>query len=124
MSWNICVHPGFPIVEIVYTGVVTPQELSEAIREALSAAHEKGLTRILSDCSALRGGHSVFDLFTLADDLKSDRLSHVLKDAIIIPDEPESVELVRFWETTCINRGISARIFSDRQSSIDWLMEG
>lgn len=124
MPWKICVHPEFPIVETSYTGIIAPKEMFEAARETISIAHEKGVTRLLSDCTAFKGGHTVFDLYTLAEDVKADRISRVLKEAIIIPEGLESVQLVRFWETTCANRGITVRIFNDRQGAIDWLMKG
>jgi hypothetical protein len=124
MPWNVRAVQESSFLEVVFTGAVTPKELQAASKQSLSIAREKGLTRLLSDCSAFKGGHSVFDLFTLANDLKAESIALVLKQAIILPGNQEAADLVRFWETTCANRGILVRIFDDRQRAVDWLVEG
>jgi hypothetical protein len=121
MPWNVSLCMESCFVEEAFTGSVTPQELQDSFRQVISAARERGFSRILSDCSSLKGGHSVFDLFVLADDLKAESIAHTLKQAVILPEDREAAGLVRFWETTCSNRGIRVRIFEDRQKAIDWL---
>ena len=46
-----------------------------------------------------------------------------LKEEVLLPKFPESVEHVKFWEDTCSNRGLNVRIFDNRQHALDWLIE-
>ena len=123
MPWHASVHPDLPIVETCYSGVLTPSELSAAVREPLTLARTSGRTLLLSDCSALVGGHSIHDLYCLANAISLSGTGYSLKEAFLLPALPASVEMVKFWVTVCCNRGINVRIFSDRQSALDWLLD-
>jgi hypothetical protein len=123
MPWKISIHPDGPVVETSYSGILTMDELFDAALETLSVAKAHGITLLLGDCSALEGGHSVFNLYDLADRVLATGLDHSFREAVIVPDVPESAQLVKFWETTCINRGITVQIFNDRQRALDWLLK-
>ena len=122
MPWSTRVDPDFPIVVTRYEGVLEPSELSEAIRESLVVARDCGRNLFLGDCSALAGGHSVVDLYALADALLASGVVRGFREAVLLPALPDSAENVRFWETTCLNRGIRVRIFLDRESALAWLL--
>jgi hypothetical protein len=125
MPWHVNINNDFPIIETCYSGFLTRIELSDAIQQTLKIAKDKGINLLLSDCSTLKGGHDVFDLYELVNVIMKMDLHHTLTlmEAIILPDYKESEELVKFWETTCSNRGITVRLFNDRQSALDWLLE-
>ena len=123
MPWHISIHPDFPIVETCYSGVLSPPELSDSITETLAFSLSHGLNLFLGDCTQLVGGHSVVDLYFFADALAASAGGRAFKEAVILPSLPGSAENVRFWETTCYNRGLNVRIFSERESAIKWLME-
>jgi len=44
-----------------------------------------------------------------------------MREAIIAAQDPEAREMLRFWETTCLNRGLLVQLFADREQAIDWL---
>ncbi|ABL65897.1 hypothetical protein [Chlorobium phaeobacteroides] len=121
MPWRVFVHPDVPFIETVYAGVLTGTELSAAIRETISFAGMHRRNRFLADCQALEGGHSFSDLFFLADLVLSCDPEHLLKEAVLANDTPTVSRHALFWETTCLNRGLKVRLFTDRQSAIDWL---
>ncbi len=123
MPWSIILHPNDPFVETRYVGSLSPPELAEAVHETLRTveAHKRHL--VLGDCSKLEGGHSLFDLYGLADAVLASGLAHLIREAIILPALPGAVEDVRFWETTCMNRGIVVRIFTTREEALAWLLE-
>jgi len=124
MPWQVTLHPELPIIETRYEGLLSPAVLAEAIEGTLALVKESGRNLLLGDCTALVGGHSITDLYYLADAVKDSGLSHRLKEAVIFPELPAPAGHVKFWETTCYNRGIRVRIFTDRQGAIDWLLQG
>ncbi len=106
-------------VEVTYSGVISPQELESAALEIVALMTLKQTPRLLADCSGIAGGHSVFDLYALADWAMS-HAPHI-REAVIIPTLPLSSDNVKFWETTCLNRGLQVRVFNDRASAETWL---
>jgi hypothetical protein len=122
MPWKVTVHPELPVVETRYEGVLTQAELSDAIRETLAQGRVNNTALFLGDCTALAGGHSAVDLYFLADAVVASGVSHTLKEALLLPELPGSAENVRFWETTCYNRGFRVRIFQERAQALAWLM--
>jgi hypothetical protein len=43
------------------------------------------------------------------------------REAVITPPDPTLLPDVAFWETTCLNRGVHARAFTDRDEALAWL---
>jgi hypothetical protein len=123
MSWHVTIHPDLPIIETCYSDVLSSSDLTAAAHATLNLAQTHGLTRLLGDCTKLAGGHSIIDLYLLADAVAVSGIPHTLKEAILLPSLAASSENVKFWETTCFNRGIRVRIFTDRQPALDWLIE-
>lgn len=123
MPWRVIVCPDHPIVETSYSGLLTPSELTSAVHETLAAAEQEGVNRLLADCTTLEGGHSVVDLYTLAKEVAERGIMWTIREAVLLPRRPDAGEKVRFWETTCINRGFTVRLFDDRQAALDWLLE-
>jgi hypothetical protein len=122
MPWHAGVSPDHPIIETMYAGNLTPDELSDAVMETLSLIRAHDVMLLLADCTTLEGGHSISDLYGLADAVLKTGLAHRIKEAVLLPEIPDTEERVRFWETTCFNRGITVRIFDDRQKALDWLL--
>jgi len=123
MPWQTSIHPDHPIVETRYSGVLSTSELSDAINETLALSQTRGFTLFLGDCTELVGGHSVVDLYYFAEMITTRAAGRTFKEAVILPSLPDSAENVKFWETTCENRGLRVRIFLDRASAIKWLLE-
>ena len=123
MPFQVRLNATPPLVEAVFAGKLTPPELTAAAEGMLDLARKNAVYRVLADCTALEGGHSLFDLYALADFIFASGLSNKIKEAVVLPLAAEAVEAVRFWEITCKNRGILVKVCEDRQSAIDWLKE-
>jgi len=122
MPWSTNIDPDHPIIKTIFWGILTPTELSDAFHETLSLVYQHDRTRILADCIGLSGGHSVIDLYYLADAFASKDMDRSLKEAVLLPSAPASAEKVEFWENTCYNRGLKVRMFNDHESAMDWLL--
>ena len=105
--------------EATYFGRLTASELEAAAGEIMALMQASNTMLLLADCTGVVGGHSVFDLYALADWLKA--CAPRVREAVVLPTLDLAAENVRFWETTCRNRGLAVRIFNDRQSALDWL---
>jgi hypothetical protein len=123
MPWSVTVHSEIPVIETVYSGTLTESELYQAVGETFTLAHKHERRLFLADCSLLDGGHSVTDLFFLADFVLAHESCHTLKEAVLLNGRSVTIDHIDFWETTCFNRGLNVRIFHDRQSAIEWLLE-
>jgi hypothetical protein len=127
MPWQTIVHTDLPIIETTYSGRLTKNDLSDAVRENLSLAHTHNRTRFLGDCTNLNGGHTIIDLYFLAKEVSREVSlnfgPYLLKEAILIPSIPSMIEKINFWETIGQNGGFRVRVFRERQSAIDWLLE-
>ena len=122
MSWHLEMteHASFPILETHYVGVLSPSQLSAAVHATIDGARAMTRPLLLGNCTALAGGHSPFDLY--ADMLLSAGLAGTFKEAVLLPALPGPIEDVRFWETTCLNRGINVRVFTERDAAVAWLV--
>jgi len=125
MPWRIqtLAETRLPLLEVCYEGLLTGADLFDAGRASMAALLKQERPRMLADCTALEGGHSIFDLYELADAIMASGLAPTLREAILTPTLPMPAETVRFWETMCFNRGIQVRIFTDRQRALEWLSE-
>ena len=121
MTVSIHLPEGANHIEATYSGRLTREELETSVRRGIAAAQTSGRRRFLTDCRELGGGHSVTDLYLLANELQSCGMASEFREALLLPDNPETAGLVTFWETACANRGLVVRVFTDRIRALDWL---
>lgn len=121
MPWQVLIHLELGVVETVYAGTMPAAEMKAAVAESNRAALEHGFTRLLSDCTAHEGGYGISDLYHLAASVQTDPFASRLKEAVLAPGSGPACESARFYETTCLNRGLTVRLFTDRQAALDWL---
>lgn len=122
MGWAVRYEPSTRVVETIYTGDVTSDELSAAFEETVAVAVRHSTTLVLSDCSTMRGGHSIVELYALAKELEAHPISARLREAIVLPALEAPSRDVEFWVAACRNRGIDARVFPTRDRALEWLL--
>jgi SpoIIAA-like len=123
MAYQIKVPAETPIVEIFYEGDVTPAELAACVDEAIRAVTQHRRVRVLTDCSKLRGGHSLTNLFNEVEKMLSLPMPEGYREAIVVPADKDVAAKVRFWETACVNRGVNVRLFAAPEAARAWLAE-
>lgn len=121
MPCRVFLNSESPHAEATYFGTLTPTDLDVSAREIMALMLESKTMLLLADCTGVTGGHSVFDLYALADWIKA-HAPHI-REAVVLPTLDLAAENVRFWETTCRNRGLAVRIFNDRQGALEWLYD-
>lgn len=122
MPWTIQRTDDHPrILEVSYIGLITPAELNDCIGQAIATGRTHALSRVLTDCTRMTGGHTLVDLYAAVELMIARGLAGTFVEAILLPSLPESEERVQFWETACHNRGIRVRLFADRAAAVAWL---
>lgn len=121
MSWRSTLNAQSKHVELVIEGAISRDELMAACDRTCELALEQDTPLVLADCSMMRGGHNILDLYQLAKQLIEKPHAREMREAIIAAQDPEAREMLRFWETTCLNRGLLVQLFEDREQAIDWL---
>ncbi|MFZ2726764.1 MAG: hypothetical protein WAX77_10975 [Methylococcaceae bacterium] len=103
--------------------MVSSSDLSDSAHATLELVKTHEIYRIFCDCTQLEGGHSITDLYLLADAIMTSGIAHKLKEAVLLPNLPTPIENAKFWENTCFNRFIVVRIFDDKGYATQWLLE-
>jgi hypothetical protein len=122
MSWHTSVNSELPIIEVCYADEVDRDQLYASTAEALVLLSSHARSRVLSDCTAITGGYTQFDLFQLAESVGQKGETHKLKNAIISTGIGDKAKNADFWKTTCHFRNMQVNIFQDRQSALEWLL--
>jgi len=123
MPFTLAFLADLGIVEGRYSGRIDAASLREAFDRMLAVGREHGAHRFLSDCTALHGGHTLFDLYELVDRLVEIRPGHRMREALLLPVIEPAARNVEFWQTACRNRGLDVRCFHRREDALDWLQQ-
>jgi len=122
MGWNINFSGENKLVEIKYFGIVSKKDLEEAFSGAVEHWKEHNTFLILSDCSEMKGGHTLSDLFGIISEMENVDILRNVKEAVIISKNSEPAENIEFWETACRNRGFNVKIFKEKCEAEKWLL--
>ena len=112
---------GTGVIESVYSGTVSPEELERAVVAAVEFARQSGTWRFYTDVTGLTGGHSVGDLFAVVGLLERLGLPRTLREAILVPPTTVAGLDIQFYEDACRNRGWNVRLFTERECALEWL---
>lgn len=111
------------IIETVYSGTLTLNELNQHVREIMELAQKHQVTRFLADCTGIMQGGSSLDIYDLAKMIEDVPEVHRMKEAILLPVQPDSAGDMKFFETTAKNRGLNVQVFANRENAIQWLCQ-
>ena len=123
MSWDVRdPQPADGVVLVTITGPVDGAELQAAVQAAIASciAHDAWL--VLTDLTTMVAGHTVVDLFGLITVISDLGVRGRFREAVVAGSDPRTLELAQFFETAGVNRGLSIRAFTDRDSARVWLM--
>lgn len=120
MPWHITYHPDLAIIETCYAGKLPPNELRDAVETTIAQGKLHNTQHFLGDCATLEGGHSIIELYELADLITAFQ-TYRFREAIILPQLRAVQRDIEFWETICANRGFIVRVFDSREAALAWL---
>lgn len=103
------------IVDIRSYGSVSEGDLAASIAKVKEIAADEGINRVLVDTKdqeSLPSTGAIFDLIS--------RFPREVAVALVSADQPTAEE-IHFIETVAVNRGISIRVFRERDEAEEWL---
>jgi hypothetical protein len=123
-TWHVEYDEELDLVILTFTGRIPPPEIEVAVSARIALGNEKGTRlflndtrKIIVDSSATLPAHSLpTKLYP-----ENDEMMRESRIACIEPETPESKEIIRFWENSCLNRGWQVKLFERKQDAIDWL---
>ena len=126
MPWSYERNVTLGVVEVVYSGTVSAGDLRESTETCIGLEKQEGLNRFLVDATdmTLDPDASLLDIFNLPaaqyEEQEADRQGRL---AVYVSESSKSVDVVRFYETACVNRGWMVKMFFARQDAVEWLTQ-
>ena len=121
MPWQTRLLEPERIVESTFSGLLSPAELVAGFTASVALGKQSDILLFLADCTALEGGHSLLDVFSLLNMFESVGLDRRVKEAVLLGKSTPAADRLEFYETACRNRGYTVRLFSDRDEAVAWL---
>jgi hypothetical protein len=122
MSFTVKYNPELSIIESVLVDNLTSKDLRMHEAQSIALAMKNKANRFLSDATAATIKVSISDLYNLPEFYQDQGLRRPVLIAVLSPTSEAGKKLVDFYETVCLNRGWTVKIFDERQEALDWLM--
>ena len=122
MPWSHEYDSILDVIEVVYRGSTSAQDLQESTSALIDIEHKKGINRFLVDTSDMQLDATLLDVHDIPETQYvvegADREGKV---AIILSASRFERQAGMFYRDACQNRGWFVEAFSDRKEAIDWL---
>ena len=123
MPYNINHLANPDIVEVVFSGDVSANDLREVTTKCIGLQKETNASKFLVQLHRSEVVASFFDVYDLADNqYQREGLDRKSMIAVVLPTALSAQAAADFYETVCVNRGWNAQVHPHRQSALDWLM--
>ncbi len=122
MSWKTRFSPIEKIIEIKFTGKFVADDIGDILQSVLLLIQQEKTLLVLGDCTLMEHNTSVFNIYDFPKLFESQNITHHIKEAMVLPVDPEARKNVEFYETVCHNRGFKVKVFETRAQALDWLL--
>lgn len=113
--------PGHQVIEVVLSGALDDPEAVDMLVEAMSLQRETGIADALLDCTDVIQGLSYPSVVGMADYTVALGVPSDWRQAVIKPKDVTAAVTVGLWEAAGNNRGMTIKVFPDRESALAWL---
>lgn len=122
MPFTITYLQTYNIIEKVYSGKLSPENLVEIVDQTYKMMQETGAKKVIADCSDLTEGYTAFDLYYLMEKISHMQIDPYASEAIILSNNPDTTKNLLFFETLATNNGFKCKTFENRASAMEWLL--
>jgi len=125
MPWSVKYDQRTKIVEVIYSGTVTQEELKNAIIERLRIQNQHKSFFVLIDCSQVeRNAGGILDVHDIPEKIyEIEKVNRRTCHALALSKYPNARKASFHYETVCNNRGWRVKIFENREDAVGWLQE-
>ena len=113
--------PGHQAIEVVLSGALDDPEAAEMLVEAMNLQREMDIPDALLDCTGVTKGLSYPSVVEMADYTVSLGVPSNWRQAVIKPKDLTAAVTIGLWEAAGNNRGMTIKVFPDRESALAWL---
>ena len=108
-------------VQVEYLDDLSIGQLLGALGDITLALRAHQSTRVLADCSGMVSGPTLIEIYEAVRGLLEVEETPSVRQALVLPSSTRALDVVTFWETASVNRGIDARSFTTRADALAWL---
>lgn len=113
--------PGQRIVEVVLSGALDDPEAVDMLVESRKLQAEMGIPYALLDCTDVIKGLSYSSVVEMADYIVALGVPSDWRQAVVKPKDLTAAVTIGLWEAAGNNRGMTIKVFPDRESALGWL---
>lgn len=108
-------------IEIIHKGKLTREEVKDCKNKILNLVESNNSIFILCDLMLADFKASISDMYYGPENFSKMKFSKSSRFAILLPGNHQSWREVKFLETVSINRGWRLKLFSNKETAIEWL---
>ncbi len=121
MAWKIDLDAEQGFIHTIYSGIVTKSDILDSTTETLKMLSGKGPQKFLSEWIDSSSTLTTTEIYAIPGEWEDAEANRGSVLALVVPDNPKSLQDAKFYENTCVNRGWRVRVFTQRNDAIEWL---
>lgn len=114
--------PDVPVVEVVVEGSMTDPDTMDLVTSGMRIQREEGCLLALVDATLLTQKAVPALVIQVADHLRDAGVPPGWRQAVLRPHDLDAAMAVDLWEAAANNRGLSVKVFRDREKALSWLL--
>ena len=122
MAYDLRIIKNKKIIEIRNSGEITNEDMITETQEVIKLQHEKNIVLILTEFVSVKVDASLSDVFQFPEMYEQMGMDRKTRIAVLVSEIEVNNEELDFYETICINRGWTIKIFIDKKEAIEWLL--
>ena len=113
---------GLGIVEVIFTGTITAQDMRASTAEAIALQKRTGAVNFLLNADGWDLKASLVDIYDLPTKTYwQEDLDRRTRIAVMLPHAASAKQGALFYSDASRNRGWNVRVFDDRAAAVEWL---
>jgi hypothetical protein len=121
MTYDIRYNSALRAVELVFTEILSAEDLRKCTDEGINLEKEHDVYAMLIDAADLESAPSVSDILDLPQQYEEGGFSRSNRLAFVWPRHPAAKVVAEFYDDVCNNRGWRVQPFDTRDEAVAWL---
>lgn len=123
MPWSLTYHPEYPVVEVVYDGPTSAQDLQESASHLIRIEHDNGINRFVIDTRRMTLEARFLDILEIPSrQYVEENADPEGRVAVILSESALEREAALLYRDACRMLGWHTEVFECREQCLDWLV--